>query len=167
MSGDEKRIKYGERSAIGQRVQCAGDQGSEPEEWRQASFTLLRQTAPCWYDHDQRRAVGAADEPKLNRQFVGRGSREVDGSFENSSRFIEREEQHARADAAEIVHTVSHRRHHAKISAATTERPEQLRFAVGRGGDDAPIRENNFRGEQIIERKPETADQRSVSAAQR
>jgi hypothetical protein len=34
------------------------------------------------------------------------------------------------------------------------------------GGNDASIRQDNFSGQQIIERQPKSADQRSVTAAQ-
>jgi hypothetical protein len=44
--------------------------------------------------------------------------------------------------------------------------PEQLLFIVVFGDNDASIRENDLRSEQVVERESEAADQSSVTAAQ-
>ena len=62
---------------------------------------------------------------------------------------------------------VPHRRHHAKIASTAAQCPEQLLFVVGARGDDAPVRENDFGAEQIIEREPEAASQRSITSTER
>lgn len=64
------------------------------------------------------------------------------------------------------MQTVVHRSDDAEVSAAATQRPKQLLFAVGLGDNETPIRENDLGGDEIVERKPEAADQRSVTAAQ-
>jgi len=44
------------------------------------------------------------------------------------------------------VQTDAHGGHDAKVSAAATQRPEQLLFPVVFGGDDAAVRENHVCG---------------------
>ena len=64
------------------------------------------------------------------------------------------------------MQTVAHGGHDAEVSAAAAQCPEQLLFIVVIGDDDAPISEHDLRGEQIVERQAEAADQRPVAAAQ-
>ena len=62
--------------------------------------------------------------------------------------------------------TTLHRGYDAEISAAAAQGPEQIFLATLFGGNDTPIRQDNFSGKQVIERKPKSADQRSITAAQ-
>ena len=61
---------------------------------------------------------------------------------------------------------VAHGGHHAEVAAAATQRPEEFGLVVRICQHDASVRENNLRGEQVIQREPEAADQRPITAAQ-
>ena len=62
---------------------------------------------------------------------------------------------------------MTHAGHDTKISAAAAQCPKQLLFIVVIGNDDPPIREDDLRGEQIVQRQSGAADQWPVAAAQR
>ncbi len=64
------------------------------------------------------------------------------------------------------MQTNSHCGYDAKISAAAAQCPEQVFIATVFGSDDAAICQNNVCSDQIVERKAEAADQRSITAAQ-
>jgi len=163
---DDIRVECGQRGAIGGYVHAAGEQRSNFEKRRDPRFALLRPTAPRGHDHDHGSAIWAEDASELNRQLFGRGSRNVGAACENGCGLGERVNEHARADTGQIVQPVVHRSDDAEVSTAATQRPKQLLFAVGLGDNEAPIRENDLGGDEIVERKSEAADQRSVTAAQ-
>ena len=144
----------------------ADQRRAQLEERRKTGLALFRRAAPCRHHHNRRRAIRAANESKLHRQFVGRAGDDVSAGFENGSGLGERKKQDAAADARQFVQAVTHRRHDAKIAAAAAQRPNQFLIAVIAGSDDAAIGENDVGGEEIIESKPEAADQRPVAAAQ-
>jgi hypothetical protein len=58
-----------------------------------------------------------------------------------------------------------HYSHDAKVPTAATQCPKELALAVVSCERNSPIRENDLRGEQIIESETEAADQRAVTAA--
>ena len=61
---------------------------------------------------------------------------------------------------------MTHAGHDTKISAAAAQCPKQLLFIVVIGNDDPPIREDDLRGEQIVQRQSGATDQWPVAAAQ-
>jgi hypothetical protein len=63
------------------------------------------------------------------------------------------------------VQAVVHRGHDAKVSATAAQCPKEFALAVVSGKRDTSIRENDLRGEQIIEGETEAADQWAVAAA--
>jgi hypothetical protein len=97
------RIEQAQRRPIGCRVHSAGEHRSKPEKRRDSSFAFLWRAAPGRHDHDEGFAVRAADAPDLERQIVGRGSGNVGAPSEDTSSLGEWVNQHARADAGQIV----------------------------------------------------------------
>jgi hypothetical protein len=87
----------------------------------------------------------------LDRQVFCDGSRNLGSAFQDRFGFREQVNQHARADAGQIVQTVAHGGHDAKVAAAATQGPEQLVFMVVGRYNDAAIRENDLCGEQTVE----------------
>jgi hypothetical protein len=60
----------------------------------------------------------------------------------------------------------AHRCDDAEVAAAA-QCPEQLRFVLVVGDEDASVREDDLCGLEIVEREPEPADQGAVAAAKR
>jgi hypothetical protein len=103
----------------------------------------------------------------LDRQVFCDGSRNLGSAFQDRFGFREQVNQHARADAGQIVQTVAHGGHDAKVAAAAAAQgPEQLLFMVVAHDDGAAIREDDLCGEQIVEGEAEATDQGTVTAAQ-
>ena len=113
-------------------------------------------------DYDDGFAVGAADAAKLDRQIFGAGGGDVGAASQNGFRLCERIDEHARRGRW----AGSCRRW--RMAVTTPKFPPPPRNAQNKsssptamfGGNDAPIRQDNFSGKQIIERKPKSADQR-------
>ncbi len=59
------------------------------------------------------------------------------------------------------------RRHDAEVAAAASQRPEEIRVLVGAGGDEAAVREDDIRREQVIDGQPVLAGQVPDAAAER
>jgi hypothetical protein len=116
--------------------------------------------------HVGRTAVGAADAGKLDRQVFGARGGNLGAASEYDPRLCEGVDQHARADAGEIVQAAAHGGHDAEVSAAAAQCPEQLRFIGLVGDDNASISEHDLCGQQIVERQAEASDQWPVAAAQ-
>ena len=109
-------------------------------------FAFCSRSAPRRQNHDDGFAVWAAGTPDLDGQILGAGSRNVGAASENGSRRCERVDQHARAEAGEIVQTVAHGGDDAKISTAAAQCPKQLLFIGVVGDDDAPVGEHDLSG---------------------
>ena len=127
---------------------------------------LPLRTAPCRHQQNHRHAVRTGDGADLNGQLIGHGRHRIGIASQDSFGFRERIDQHARNDVGQVVQTNAHCGYDTEVSAAAAQCPEQIFFATAFGGNDAPIRQNNISGNQIVERQPEAADQRAIAAAQ-
>ena len=131
------------------------------------NFTVLWRAAPCRRDDDHGSAVGADDGHDLKRQFFGRRSGDLRAAVQDRFGLGERVNEQARADAGQSVQAATHRGHHAKVSAPAAQRPKQLGIVSVIGKDDASIGEDHLGFDEIVEREPETANQRPITAAKR
>ena len=59
------------------------------------------------------------------------------------------------------------RGHHAEVTAAAAQRPEQVRVLVGASGDERAVGEHDVRGQQAVDREPEPPGQVAGPAAER
>jgi hypothetical protein len=59
-----------------------------------------------------------------------------------------------------------HARDHAKVSAATLQRPQKLLVIRWASDDHSPVRENDFRVDQVIGCEAEPRDERAIAPAE-
>jgi hypothetical protein len=94
------------------------------------------------------------DEPGKRGELIGQALRELAIEIEDRARSGKRVRGDAAEDHVEGVRSVFERRHYAEVSAATSDRPEQLRVVVVTGGDDATIREDDFGRFEVVDCHP-------------
>src|SRR6516165_5903179 len=162
---DEILVENGQRPSIRLQVNGANEQCPKLEKWRLPQFTLRRKTAPSWYDHNHG-SVRADSDSDLNRQLVRHGAGNICAAFQNTLGLRKRIYKHPGADIRQVVQTVVHRGHDAKVSTATAQCPKEFALAVIARERNSSIRENDLRSEQIVESETVAADQGAIAAAQ-